>query len=320
MVAGASGAHVVAFEPQTPLRSVINLAARLNQISDRIRVLPFAALDKFRKIAMSNYQEGDGGVGFLDYSTQESVIKTQTIRVDSIPSFNRLFDTNSNKLLSLRTPNDFGQDYAAALEKNNKEPNGTMLDKTLAFKQPIHFLKIDVEGFELPALESASGLYEAGLVEHTVLEFGPPSRWDVTIEDGETMSLAEKRAVTLAQAKKILLRAVQEWNLDIYLLPAIGWEATVNWMVQHGVDYRNGGVGDNRAVYRLKAWDFDGKGLEGDEFEAELEAKDQVVTEFIPLPEHLIEPYLESLESIGEMYLWFVKKDNKLPIMTTTEL
>ncbi|RUP49614.1 hypothetical protein BC936DRAFT_142023, partial [Jimgerdemannia flammicorona] len=49
MVAGVSGAYVVAIEPQTHLRGDIGYSARLNQIEQHLRILPFAVLDKFSK-------------------------------------------------------------------------------------------------------------------------------------------------------------------------------------------------------------------------------------------------------------------------------
>ncbi|KAI8377834.1 uncharacterized protein BYT42DRAFT_593927 [Radiomyces spectabilis] len=194
------------------------------------------------------------------------------------------------------------------------------MSEALLFDQPIHFLKIDVEGFELPALESASRLYEKGLVENTVLEFGPPSRWDVTIEQREGMTPEQIRATTVKQAKTIMKRVVGEWDLDIYLLPAAGWDRTVAWMLEHQVDYSQDDPTKNKVVHRLKAWDFDGAAPEGDEFEAELNAKNQLVTEYIPLPPNLIDSYLDSLETIGEMYFWLVKRDSKNAIMQKFEL
>jgi FkbM family methyltransferase len=41
----------------------------------------------------------------------------------------------------------------------------------------ISFLKIDVEGFELLAIPSAYPLFAAQRVDHSLIEFGPPSRW-----------------------------------------------------------------------------------------------------------------------------------------------
>ncbi|KAG1218503.1 hypothetical protein G6F68_021572 [Rhizopus microsporus] len=82
--------------------------------------------------------------------------------------------------------------------------------KGLLLRQPVHFLKIDVEGFEVPALRSAARLYELGLIENTVLEFGPPSRWDVTVQGYEQMDLAEVRKKTMKAAKEVLHKAVSD--------------------------------------------------------------------------------------------------------------
>ncbi|CEJ00683.1 hypothetical protein RMCBS344292_14733 [Rhizopus microsporus] len=61
LVAGSSGAHVIAFEPQTHLQSIINMAGRLNQLSHRLRILPFAVLDQFKKLGMTKFEINDGG-------------------------------------------------------------------------------------------------------------------------------------------------------------------------------------------------------------------------------------------------------------------
>lgn len=312
MVASVSGAHTIAFEPQTNLRSVINLGGRLNQVSDRLRILPFAVLDKFRKIAMSNFDINDGGIGFLDFDAKDSIMQTQTIRLDHLPSFDILFGGHTSSAKSLlNSPQEIDPHYAAAIKKltDAEIPKVNDDDSHLLLRQPIHFLKIDVEGFELQALDSAAQLFESGLVEHCVLEFGPPHRWDVTIEDRQNMTLSDKRRLTTDHAKRVLNRATTDWNMDIYLLPAIGWENSVKWMLSQGVNYnKKQQPGRNKVVHYLKSWDFDGKPQEGDEFEAELKAKNQIITEVIPLPPKLINPFLDDLHDIGEVYLWFVKR------------
>jgi hypothetical protein len=308
------------------------MAGRLNQISKRLRVLPFAVLDKFKAMSMSKFDIYDGGIGALDYTVTDSAIHTQTIRLDTLPSFNLLFpskeDTKKFNIpkgrlddRSVLEPEDLGKEYATDIKKSlDGDGVGVKLSNALLWNQPIHFLKIDVEGFELPALKSAARLFEAGLVEHTVLEFGPPHRWDAIVENSEGKSTEEIRKQTMGMAKDILHRAVNEWDLDIYLLPAIGWSKTVEWMLDHGVDYSKGDAKKNKVVHKLKAWNFDQLAADHDEFEKELESKDNLVTEFIPLPDHLIDDYLEASEDIGEMYLWFAKRDSDSAVLEKQEL
>lgn len=302
------------------------MASRINQLSERIRILPFAVLDQFKKLAMEKVEINDGGIGGLSYNNPNALITTQTIRLDSLPSFDRLFPQSNDQEKKLKIdvkrkqdkcimePEDLGKDYAKSINDavDNKD---AIITESLTFRDPIHFLKIDVEGFELPALRSASKLFEKGLVEHTILEFGPPSRWDVTLPDASTMTLDKIRAKTTKDAKEILHRAVDEWNFDIKLLPAIGWEKMVAFMLEHGVDLSNGDESKKKVVRKLNAWNFDDLPLDGDEFEKELEAKNNLVTEFIDLPPELIDAFIDRSESIGEMYLWFSKKSSKSPVL-----
>lgn len=326
LVAGASGAHTIAFEPQTHLRSVINMAGRLNQLSDRLRVLPFAVLDKFKELAMEKVEINDGGIGGLSYDNPNALITTQTIRLDTLPSYNRLFpqtvsmekslkiDTTRKSDKTILEPEDLGTEYASVINKAVDKDN-VEVDESLLFRQPIHFLKIDVEGFELPALRSAAKLFENQLVENTVLEFGPPSRWDVTVEGAAHMSLKEIRDKTMKEAKAVLHRAINEWKLDINLLPAEGWDKTVRWMLEHGVDESGGDPTKNKVVRKVNGWKFDDLPQDNDEFEKELEAKNNLVTEFIRLPAELVDDYLEASQNIGEMYLWFTKQNTKSPVL-----
>ncbi|CAO3583096.1 unnamed protein product [Absidia cylindrospora] len=317
MVAGASGAHAIAFEPQTHLRSVINFGIRANQISDRVRVLPFAVLDGYRELHMSGFEVDDGGIGSLDYNNANSAINTQTIRIDAIPSYDLLYTYNQGRPAqkTLMYPEELGAEYAAALKKGlANEKQGLKTDKVMpehiSFREPIQFLKIDVEGFELHALESTQKLFEAKLVENVVLEFGPPNRWDVTFEEG--LDVAEKRKRSIAQCKRVLRQMIDEYGFDIYILPSLGWVNTVNFMAKNGADFSNGNDSGNKIVHRLKSYDFDGKAMEHDEFEQEMEAKDNLITEYVPLPSKLMEQYMDELESIGEVYLWCVRRDSPL--------
>lgn len=301
------------------------MAGRLNQISERLRVLPFAVLDKFRKLAMEKVEINDGGIGGLSYDKTDGLITTQTIRLDTLPSYERLFPKKSQEKQleipasrksdkSILEPEYLGAEYAKAIEKA-VDTDTTSLDESLVFRQPIHFLKIDVEGFEIPALKSAAKLFENQLVENTVLEFGPPHRWDVTVENSAGMSQKEIRGITMKSAKEVLHRAINEWKLDINLLPAEGWSKTVRWMNDHGVDESEGDPTKNKVVRKLNAWKFDDLPLDNDEFEKELKDLNNVVTEFIRLPAELIDAYLESSEDIGEMYLWFTKQNTESPVL-----
>lgn len=305
---------------------VINMAGRLNQLSQRLRVLPFAVLDQFKKLAMEKVEINDGGIGGLSYDNPNAMITTQTIRLDTLPAYNRLFpqsaamekqlkiDTGRKDDKSVLEPEDLGAEYAKKIEAATDNVSAE-IPESLLFRQPIHFLKIDVEGFELPALRSAAKLFENQLVENTVLEFGPPSRWDVTVPGANHMDLKDVRAKTMKEAKAVLHRAVDEWGLDINLLPAEGWEKTVKFMIDHGVDLSGGNPSKNKVVQRVNAWKFDDLPLDQDEFEKELELKENVVTEFIRLPARLIDDYLEASQAIGEMYLWFTKKDTQSPVL-----
>lgn len=297
------------------------MASRLNQLTKRIRVLPFAVLDQFKKLAMEKVEIKDGGIGGLSYNNPNALITTQTIRLDTIPAFNRLFPQAVDQGTAIRhedkciaEPEELGADYAKAIN-DAVDVTDAVISEALVLRQPIHFLKIDVEGFEIHALQSASRLFENGLVENTVLEFGPPSRWDVTVPEASKMKLNDVRAKTMKEAKAILHRAVEEWNLEIKLLPAKGWEKTIRFLIDNGVDESNGVSSKNKVVHSLNAWKFDDLPLDNDEFEKELEQNKNHVTEFVYLPPHLIDAYLDASQSIGEMYLWFTKKDSKNAIL-----
>ncbi|KAI8067147.1 hypothetical protein BC940DRAFT_57031 [Gongronella butleri] len=316
MVAGVSGAHAIAFEPQTHLRSVINFGARANEISDRLRILPFAVLDGYKQLGMSNFEKDDGGIGSLDYKNTGSAVSTQTIRLDAIPSYDLLFTyfEGRHPQKSLIYPADLGSEYADALKKGLADQQkgvntAKVMPEHLSLRTPIHFLKIDVEGFELHALESAQKLFEQELVQHAVLEFGAPDRWDVTFE--EDISVDEKRKRSNAQCKRILNKMVNEYGFDAYVLPSIGWKNTVDFLTRRGVDFGKPATPDgNRIVHKLKAYDFDAKPMEDDEFELELSVKDQLITEYVPMPASELNDYIDALDRIGEVYLWFAKRDS----------
>ena len=298
---------------------MIALGGRLNQVSDRIRVLPFGVLDEFRKIAMAKYEVEDGGIGHLDLTGgANSSMLTQTIRLDNIPRYDMLFGDKSEKSL-INQPEEIDPDYADAIRSLNIIEIPSTMDQALTLNKPIHFLKIDVEGFELNALDSATRLFDSGLVEHAVLEFGPPDRWDITVSEQEQLNRTEIHKRTIARAKRVLHSVTMEWDMDIYLLPASGWASTVQYMHLHNITFSNMPT-DNQVVHKLKAWDFDQQPFEQDEFERELESMEQLVTEVIPLPDYLIDDYMDRLESIGEMYLWFAKRSGHPAVTAKLEI
>ncbi|KAI7855690.1 hypothetical protein BDC45DRAFT_86933 [Circinella umbellata] len=329
LVAAASGARVVAFEPQPNLRSSIGLNARLNNVANRIRVLPFAILNKYRKLSMSQYETGDGGIGQLDFASKDTITNTQTVRLDDIPSLDSLFYDDNNHKTLINNPNEISANYANSLEACNAGTQ-TMIDESLTLRQPIHFLKIDVEGFELRALESASKLFELGLIENLIMEFGPPNRWERTVDTSDITN-GQKRTVTTIHARYLMHRALNEWKMDIYLLPAFGWGKTVQWMYNRNIDYRENSTlplgnfseptpNQRKVVHYLKYWDFDGMPMENDEFESEMRGKKQLVTEVIPLRESEVDDYMSDLESIGEIYIWFAKRDSNQNVLKKLEL
>lgn len=248
------------------------MAGRLNQLSHRLRILPFAVLDQFKKLGMTKFEINDGGIGSLDYNSPNAAIVTHTIRLDSLPMYDRLFSNDRSADKSLVELEELGNDYANMIQTRLDKQVQSM-NETFLFRQPIHFLKIDVEGFEIPALKSAAGLFEQGLVENTILEFGPPSRWDVTVEGYQRMDLQQVRERTTRDAKALLHKVVTDWKLDIHLLPAEGWEKTVRWMIDHGVDLSDGDRTKNKVVRKLMAWEFDDLPRDEDEFEKELDER-----------------------------------------------
>jgi hypothetical protein len=303
MVAAVSGAHTVAFEPQTHLRGVINFGARLNQVATRIRILPFAVLNRFTKVSISNYQINDGGLGQIDFSHGDNVIQTQTIRLDGIPSYDRLFPKRGPTALGPHDA-DFGEDYDSQVIHGSENDLSKAQESDLLLRDRIHFLKIDVEGFELFALESAKALFDQKLVDHVVLEFGPPDRWESTLD--ESLGLGEIQQRTKQQAKDVLKQASTAWDFDLYMLPAGGWDRTIEWMKQRTTE---------PLIRKLQAWDFDGQGLEHDEFEEELKNKGNIVTEFLPFPPEWIDAFIDDMHSIGEMYIWMARRGSNPAVL-----
>ena len=64
---------------------------------------------------------------------------------------------------------------------------------------PIDFLKIDVEGLDLHALESTYPLFEKSLIRGAMVEFGPTCRWqrmaELAVEPGKTVRGAREHAL-----------------------------------------------------------------------------------------------------------------------------
>ncbi|KAJ3010733.1 hypothetical protein HKX48_007220 [Thoreauomyces humboldtii] len=97
---------------------------------------------------------------------------------------NAVFD----KKMTLSIAGDRGGAHIA-VGKRGLEVKAIRLDKIVRHlpDQPVAFLKIDIEGFEVQGIRSASGLFEQKLVRNVVVEWGPPARWkefhSTTVED-----------------------------------------------------------------------------------------------------------------------------------------
>ena len=79
----------------------------------------------------------------------------------------------------------------------------------------ICFLKVDVEGFELLAMPSAHALFAAQRVTHTLIEFGPPSRWS-----GAGKTEADGLALLSQLAQK-------EWALETRLVQSYAYNDVI---------------------------------------------------------------------------------------------
>ncbi|KAJ3034024.1 hypothetical protein HDV00_005501 [Rhizophlyctis rosea] len=173
LVAAASGARFVyAFEPLPTMQKRVRLAARLNQVDDRLWIYPKAVLDVVKQVNMTDGSEWDGGVNHITLNQTLAATKPDTFTVSTI----RI------DLLNLLLPN-----------------------------QPVSFMKVDIEGFEIQGLYSAEGLFKKKQIRHVVVEWGPPQRW----------------LDFLGQKKEAAVK-VMEWmyehGFEIAVLPSIGYE------------------------------------------------------------------------------------------------
>eukprot|EP00797_Seminavis_robusta_P009162 Sro1659_g289210.1 n/a (407) ;mRNA; r:9034-10446 len=158
LFAAKLGADVIAVEPQQNLCKLINRAAQENNVADRITVYHNAALDEHDEtISMKHAKKMDGQLGTV---VREGERTNTTLRVEQLHAF-RI------------------QDFvAASSDGSNGKP-----------QHDIAFLKIDVEGFELQAAKGAAQLFTAKRIQNTLVEFGPPSRWQIDAGVGPELGL-----------------------------------------------------------------------------------------------------------------------------------
>mmetsp|Transcript_20409 Transcript_20409/g.37031 ORF Transcript_20409/g.37031 Transcript_20409/m.37031 type:complete len:471 (-) Transcript_20409:46-1458(-) len=78
----------------------------------------------------------------------------------------------------------------------------------------VAFLKIDVEGYDLHAIQSAVGLFAQKRVKNALIEFGPPARWNDTAGDDPQMGL--KRLKDLHAQYGMEPRIIQGWEYNAW--------------------------------------------------------------------------------------------------------
>ncbi|KAI8073141.1 hypothetical protein BC940DRAFT_232307 [Gongronella butleri] len=187
------------------------------------------------------------------------------------------------------------------------------MPEALSLRQPIQFLKIDVEGFELHALESASKLFERNLVDNVLIEFGPHSRWMNTL-DPLRYDKKERRRMTIKHCRRVLHQMTGPWGFDLYILPSDGFEATAELFKRLELDLTPDGTPgsfDNRVFHKLFAHDFNGKAFPADDpFAVKMKQMGYHVTDLIPLKKKYIDHYSNDLEDMGEIYLWAIRRDS----------
>ena len=78
----------------------------------------------------------------------------------------------------------------------------------------VAFLKIDVEGFDLHAIQSALSLFAQKRVDNALVEFGPPSRWYDTAGDDPQMGLKTLKDVHAQYGMEP--RIIQGWEYNVW--------------------------------------------------------------------------------------------------------
>ncbi|KAJ3167752.1 hypothetical protein HDU87_001471 [Geranomyces variabilis] len=137
--------------------------------------------------------------------------------------------------------------------------------------QPIAYLKVDIEGFEVAGIRSAAGLFEKSLVRNVVVEWGPPARW------------AQFKSSDVPAALSLLNDMHLRYGFELAVLPSAGFASLVEQKVG---EVRNLGP----------------------------------VSQMIAIGVASYEALMTSLDTVGELYLWFYQPSDQLNIMLLEEL
>ncbi|ORX50458.1 hypothetical protein DM01DRAFT_1347337 [Hesseltinella vesiculosa] len=234
MVAGASGAHVLAIEPLMHRRSMLSMSTKLNRMNERVRILPFAVFDEYVEldiIESTMVHADDGGPN----NAVPALTNSWTIRLDSLPKYEMLYRPNMPDQIQVEVPM-LDPLYANALKKAmggklRKVRPRNMIPDDLTFRQPIHFLRIDANGLELEVLDSCTKLFEKGLVESAMVEWGPVQKWDMM----RMTKLHDKKARerSLKAARVLLRKMINRYNFKAYIVSNKGFESAYGFMRAH---------------------------------------------------------------------------------------
>ncbi|KAI8064547.1 hypothetical protein BC940DRAFT_357183 [Gongronella butleri] len=174
----------------------------------------------------------------------------------------------------------------------------------LSLRQPVHFLKIDVEGFEMEVIDSAAKLMDLQLVENIIAEFGPVGVWGNSKLD---------LATTRTNWKKGLKKMIRHYGFDIRILDGPGFQALVDLMQRERVNIDPESPGGKVKINRLFARDFFGNTFQpGDAFSEKMKAAQYHISDYVDLPFEFIDTFLDQNDNIAQLYLWFTRRESPM--------
>eukprot|EP00633_Aureoumbra_lagunensis_P003577 CAMPEP_0197289824 /NCGR_PEP_ID=MMETSP0890-20130614/7087_1 /TAXON_ID=44058 ORGANISM="Aureoumbra lagunensis, Strain CCMP1510" /NCGR_SAMPLE_ID=MMETSP0890 /ASSEMBLY_ACC=CAM_ASM_000533 /LENGTH=370 /DNA_ID=CAMNT_0042761465 /DNA_START=223 /DNA_END=1335 /DNA_ORIENTATION=- len=170
LLAAAKGAKVWGIEPQTALSSLVQACAAVNGFDhNSFHIFRNLILDAdpgktIEFPELAMHSNGEGGAASIGMPTAQAA---------NLPK------------------------YAVTTISVSK------LADQCFHSQSIAFMKVDVEGVELPALRSAMPLFQHHKIKHAVVEFGPLSRWKRLSESGVENNGQEHAALLLASLRNL---------------------------------------------------------------------------------------------------------------------